>query len=77
MKILEFRKHHVVQDIITTLQDDEDEIVEAIVIGKRKSGGRFSYMTVSDNIPELIGYLEAIKTDLALQLAELAERYEE
>ncbi|MEW5722909.1 MAG: hypothetical protein AB1896_07360 [Thermodesulfobacteriota bacterium] len=74
MTILEFRRHDVVADIIEALQDEEDEVVEALVIGKKKSGGRFSFMTLTENIPELIGYLEAIKTDLAIEMLEQAEK---
>ena len=77
MTILHFKRHNVVQDIIEALQDEEDEVVEALVIGRKKSGGRFSFMTVTENIPELLGYLEAVKTDLTLDLISQANRAEE
>ena len=77
MSILEFKRYSVVQEIIDCLSDDEDEIIEALIIGKKKSGSRFSYMTITDNLPELIGYLEAIKTDLAMEMVTQAERLDE
>ena len=77
MTVLQFKRQNVVQDIIDSLSDEEDEVVEAIVMGKKKSGSRFSYMTYTDNIPELIGYLEAIKTELTLELIDQAERAED
>ena len=77
MSVLQFKKSNVVQEIVTCLQDESDEVVEALVIGKKKTGTRFSYMTYTDNIPELIGYLEAIKTDLTLEMITQAERDDE
>ena len=74
MTILQFKRYSVVQEIIDCLQDEQDEVTEALVIGKKKGGGRFSFMTVTDNIPELLGYLEAIKTDLALEMISQADR---
>lgn len=74
MTVLEFKRRNIVTEIIASLHDEADEVVEAIVIGKKKSGARFSFMTVIDNIPELIGYLEAVKTDLALEMISQAER---
>jgi hypothetical protein len=74
MKVLEFKRYSVVEDIIDCLTDQDDDIIEAIVIGKKKSGSRFSYMTTTENIPELIGYLEAVKADLAMELIYQAER---
>ncbi|MBW2623158.1 MAG: hypothetical protein JRD68_09655 [Deltaproteobacteria bacterium] len=76
MAILEFKRQNVVEEIASTLQDDNDEVVEAIVIGKKKSGEYFSYLTSVDNIPELIGYLEALKTDLVLEMISQADRSE-
>jgi hypothetical protein len=52
----------------------EDPLEEALVIGRRRSGSRFSFMTNTDNLPELIGCLEAIKTDLTLEMIAQAER---
>jgi hypothetical protein len=77
MTVLQFKRHNVLKDVIASLNDEEDEVVEALVIGKKKSGGRFSFMTFTDNIPELIGYLEAIKTDLALEMIDQADRSED
>ena len=77
MTILEFKRHDVVKEIIESLKDDQDEVVEALVIGRKKSGHRFSFMTSTENIPELIGYIEAIKTDLALELITQADPEEE
>jgi hypothetical protein len=77
MTVLKFKRYNVVDDIIDTLRDDADEVIEALVVGKKQSGARFSFMTLTDNIPELIGYLEAIKTELALELIEQAEQSEE
>ncbi|MFH1135452.1 MAG: hypothetical protein V1816_05140 [Pseudomonadota bacterium] len=77
MTILQFRRHNIVQEIIDSLRDEEDEVIEALVIGKKKSGARFSFMTFTDNIPELLGYLEAVKTDLALEIIDQADRAEE
>jgi hypothetical protein len=76
MAILEFKRQNVVEEIASTLQDDSDEVVEAIVVGKKKSGEYFSYLTSVDNIPELIGYLEALKTDLVLEMISQADRSE-
>ncbi len=77
MKVLPFKRLNIVQEIIDCLQDEKDEVVEALVIGKKKSGVRFSYMTFTENLPELIGYLEALKTDLTLDMISLAETSEE
>ena len=75
MKILEFKRYSVLDEVIAALnQPDEDQLEEALVIGRRRSGARFSFMTNTDNIPELIGYLEAIKTDLAMEMIYQAER---
>jgi CBS domain containing-hemolysin-like protein len=77
MKVLEFKRYNVIEEIVDALRDEKDEVVEALVIGKKKGGGRFSLMTETDNIAELIGYLEAIKTDLTLELIEMADRTDE
>ena len=77
MKILQFKRHSVVKDVIASLTDVGDEVTEALVIGKKKNGSHFSFMTVTENIPELLGYLEAIKTDLALEMITQAERISE
>ena len=77
MTVLQFKRHNIVEEIVTSLQDESDEVVEALVIGRKKSGVRFSFMTMTDNIAELIGYLEAIKTDLTLEMITQAERDEE
>ncbi|MEW6264599.1 MAG: hypothetical protein AB1641_16120 [Thermodesulfobacteriota bacterium] len=74
MTVLQFKRHNVVSEIIQSLQDDKDEVLEAIVIGKKKSGGRFSFMTVTENLPELIGYLEAVKADLVMEMITQADR---
>jgi len=74
MSILQFKRHSIVQDIINCLQNDAEEVTEAVVLGKRKNGERFSYMTITEDIPELVGYLEAIKTDLILEMISQAER---
>lgn len=60
-----------------SLTDDEDQVVEALVIGRKKSGNRFSFITYTENIPELLGYLETIKTDLVLEMITQAERGED
>ena len=77
MTILQFKRHNIVQEIIDSLEDEQDEVIEALVIGKKKSGIRFSFMTLTDNIPELLGYLEAVKTDLALEIIDQADRIDE
>jgi len=74
MTILKFQRYNVVQDIMNCLRDETDEVTEALVIGKKKSGARFSYMTFTENIPELIGYLEAIKTDLTLEMIAMSDK---
>lgn len=74
MTILQFKRLGVVEEIVDCLRHDTDDVVEALVIGKRKSGARFSYMTYTDNIPELVGYLEALKTDLILEMIAQADR---
>ncbi len=75
MKVLEFKRYSVLDEVLDALtKPAEDPLEEALVIGRRKSGARFSFMTNTDNIPELIGYLEAIKTDLALEMIYQAER---
>ena len=77
MTVLQFKRHNIVQEIIDSLKDENDEVVEALVIGKKKSGIRFSFMTLTDNIPELLGYLEAVKMDLALEIMDQADRVDE
>lgn len=75
MKVLEFKRYSILDEIISALtKSADDPLEEALVIGRRKSGARFSFMTNTDNIPELIGYLEAIKTDLTLEMIYQAER---
>lgn len=75
MKILEFKRYSVLDEVLDALgKSAEDPLEEALVIGRRRSGSRFSFMTNTDNIPELIGYLEAIKTDLTLEMIYQAER---
>lgn len=74
MAVLEFKRQNVVKEIAAALQDESDEVTEAIVIGKKKSGQYFSYLTSVSNIPELIGYLEALKIDLALEMISLADQ---
>lgn len=75
MKILEFKKFSVLDEVVDALtRPTDDPLAEAMVIGKRESGVYFSFMTRTDNIPETIGYLEAIKTDLALEMISRAER---
>lgn len=75
MKVLEFKRYSVLDEIVSALTDSTDDpLEEALVIGRRKSGARFSFMSNTDNIPELIGYLEAIKTDLTLEMIYQAER---
>lgn len=75
MKILEFKRYSVLDEVLDALtKQGDDQLEEALVIGRRKSGSRFSFMTHTDNIPELIGYLEAIKTDLTLEMIYQAER---
>ena len=76
MAVLEFKRQNVVQEIAESLKDESDEVTEAIVIGKKKSGEYFSYLTSVSNIPELIGYLEALKTDLTLEMIAHADRSE-
>ena len=39
MAILEFKRQNVVEEIASTLQDDSDEVIEAIVVGKKKEWG--------------------------------------
>ena len=77
MTVLKFERYNVVQEIVDSLQDETDEIVEALVIGKKKSGTRFSFMTVTKNIPELLGYIEAVKIDLALEMISPADMIDE
>lgn len=78
MKVLEFKRYSVLDEIVSALTNSADDpLEEALVIGRRKSGARFSFMTNTDNIPELIGYLEAIKTDLTLEMIYQAERDDE
>lgn len=78
MKVLEFKRYSVLDEIVSALaKSADDPLEEALVIGRRKSGARFSFMTNTDNIPELIGYLEAIKTDLTLEMIYQAERDDE
>lgn len=79
MKILEFKRYSVLDEVIEALTTPNggDTLEEALVIGRRRSGARFSFMTNTDNIPELIGYLEAIKTDLTLEMIYQAEREDE
>lgn len=78
MKILEFKRYSVMDEVMDALtKPADDPLEEALVIGRRKSGARFSFMTSTDNIPELIGYLEAIKTDLTLEMICQAEREDE
>ena len=77
MTILQFKRQNIVDEIIASLRDATEEVVEALVIGKKKGGTRFSYMSNTENIPELIGYLEAIKTDLLLEMIAQADREEE
>jgi len=78
MKILEFKRYSVLDEVLSALsKQTDDPLEEALVIGRRRSGARFSFMTNTDNIPELIGYLEAIKTDLTLEMIYQAERDDE
>jgi DNA-binding ferritin-like protein len=77
MTVLQFKRHDLVEEIIENLTDPSDDVVEALVIGKKKSGATFSFMTEVANIPELIGYLETIKTDLVLEMITQAERGDE
>ncbi len=78
MKILEFKRYSVLDEVLAALgKSGDDPLEEALIIGRRKSGARFSFMTNTDNIPELIGYLEAIKTDLTLEMIYQAERDDE
>lgn len=77
MTVLKFERYNVVQEIVDSLQDETDEVIEALVIGKKKSGARFSFMTVTKNIPELLGYVEAVKTDLALEMISQADMLDE
>ena len=75
MKILEFKRYSVLDEVLEALtKPSDDPLAEALVIGRRSSGSRFSFMTSTDNIPELIGYLEAIKTDLTMEMIYQAER---
>ena len=75
MKILEFKRYSVLDEVLEALtKPSEDPLAEALVIGRRRSGARVSFMTNTDNIPELIGYLEAIKTDLTMEMIYQAER---
>ena len=75
MSILQFKRYSVMDEVVEALTSQgDDTLEEALVIGRRKSGARFSFMTNTDNIPELIGYLEAIKTDLTLEMIAQAER---
>ena len=77
MTVLHFKRHNVVDELIDTLSDENDPVVEALVIGRKKSGGRFTYMTVTENLAELLGYLEALKIDLALEIMSQSERDED
>jgi hypothetical protein len=77
MTVIQFKRHDLVTEIIENLTDQSDEVVEALVIGKKKSGATFSFMTEVNNIPELIGYLETIKADLVLEMITQAERGDE
>ena len=77
MTVLQFKRPNLVAELIQSLRDEDDEVVEALVIGKKSSGARFSFMTEIENIPELVGYLEAIKADLVLEMLEQADRDEE
>lgn len=77
MTVLQFKRHDLVTEIIENLSDQSDDVVEALVIGKKKSGATFSFMTDIANIPELIGYLEAIKADLVFEMIAQAERGDE
>ena len=78
MKVLEFKRYSVLDEIISALTGAvDDPLEEALVIGRRKSGARLSFMTNTGNMPELIGYLEAIKTDLTLEMIYQAERDDE
>jgi len=75
MKILEFKRYSVLDEVLEALtKPSDDPLEEALVIGRRRSGARFSFMTSTDNVPELIGYLEAIKTDLTMEMICQAER---
>jgi hypothetical protein len=75
MKILEFKRYSVLDEVLEALtKPSDDPLAEALVIGRRRSGSRFSFMTSTDNIPELIGYLEAIKTDLTMEMICQADR---
>lgn len=73
MSVIQFKRHHLVDEIIDALRDENTDITEAIVIGKKNDGTRFTFMTGTDNIPELIGYLEAVKTDLVIEMITQAE----
>ena len=77
MTVIQFKRHDLVEEIIENLTDKSDDVVEALVIGKKKSGATFSFMTEVNNIPELIGYLETIKADLVLEMITQAERGDE
>ncbi len=78
MKVLEFKRYSILDEVLAALsKETDDPLEEALVIGRRKSGARFSFMTDTDNIPELIGYLEAIKTDLTLEMIYQADRDDE
>ena len=77
MTVLQFKRHDLVAEIVDNLSDQSDDVIEALVIGKKKSGATFSFMTDIANIPELIGYLEAIKADLVLEMIAQAERGDE
>jgi len=75
MSVLEFKRYSVLNEVLEALQTPSDDpMEEALVIGRRKSGLRFSMMANVDNIPELIGYLEVVKTDLALEMIYQSER---
>ncbi|MGL4208131.1 MAG: hypothetical protein ACRCTY_01955 [Candidatus Adiutrix sp.] len=76
MSILQFRKYSVIDEVVEELTSlSDDPLEEALIIGRRKSGARFSFMINIENLPELIGYLEVIKTDLTLEMITQAERY--
>ncbi len=80
MKILEFKRYSVLDEVLSALtKPSDDPLEEALVIGRRRSGARFSFMTNpnTENLPELIGYLEAVKTDLTLEMIYQSERDDE
>ncbi|KXS56145.1 MAG: hypothetical protein AMR96_04080 [Candidatus Adiutrix intracellularis] len=78
MKILKFKRYSILDEVLAALtKPSDDQLEEALVIGRRRSGARFSFMTNTNNIPELIGYLEAIKTDLTMEMIYQAERDDE